>query len=71
MAITIVNLTPRPVFLAFNIGKTFHLGPKEKLEDIHIAEIRNNRKIDTLVERDVIELQEVKATTQSPEKVKP
>ncbi len=70
MSITIVNLTTRPVFLAFNSGKTVHLGPKQKLEDIHISEVQDNRKIDTLVERGVIELQEAEATIQSPEEVK-
>jgi hypothetical protein len=63
MPVTIENLTNRPVLLRFNSGHTLHLAPRTISLEIRDVEINRNAKIQMLMGRRVIALQQVTEET--------
>ena len=56
MPLKVKNLTPRPVIFRLNSGGTLHLPPSATSSDIQDVEVKNNAKVQKLVQRNVISL---------------
>ncbi len=66
MNIRIKNKAPHNVILCFNSGRTLHLGAGTLSPEITETEVRDNKKLERLVERGVIVLERLKTTAKGP-----
>lgn len=58
MHVTIENLTNRPILLRCNSGETLHVAPRTISAEIPDVEVRNNPKVQKLLDLHVITLHE-------------
>lgn len=58
MPIKIENLTNRLVLLRCNSGETLHLPPRTTSPELPDVEVKNNSKVEKLIERQVIKIHE-------------
>ncbi|OPY75227.1 MAG: hypothetical protein A4E65_03608 [Syntrophorhabdus sp. PtaU1.Bin153] len=65
MSVRIRNLTERPVIIRCNSGEALHLAPGIASVAIPDAEVRDNPKIQKLVNQYVIALQQVERMTEA------
>jgi hypothetical protein len=58
MPVQLQNLTTRPVLLTLSTGETLRLSPGETSETLEDVEVRGSTKLEKLISRSVITMQE-------------
>jgi len=57
MAAAIKNLTDMPIYVALNSGTGLRLSPGEVASDIHDVELKDNAKVEKLLQRQAISVE--------------
>jgi hypothetical protein len=61
MALTVTNVSGMVLLIRLRSGDSLHLGPGERTGELADAEVRDNPRVDTLVERGLVRIGDVAA----------
>ena len=67
MAVTVKNVSGMVLLIRLRSGGSLHLGPGERTGELADAEVRDNPRVDTLVERGLARIHDVLAEPAPPE----
>jgi hypothetical protein len=63
MAVTVTNVSRMVLLIRLRSGGSLHLRPGERTGELADAEVRHNPRVDTLVERSLVHIDDVPAET--------